>query len=125
MSRTPIAVAAAGVAFGIAGLLQSGPAESQEPASVLRAREFVLVDDRGSERASLKVEADGEAILRLRDQTGAIRVKLGANREGSGLLLNNGATEPGIHILSKSRGARLSLKDRGARARTIRAPRAR
>ena len=56
-----------------------------------------LVDGRGSVRAQLRVEPAGEVVLRLRDQDGAIRVKLGASRTGSGLLLLNEATEPGVH----------------------------
>jgi hypothetical protein len=39
--------------------------------------------------------------LRLLDRSGTIRVKLGASESGSGLLLLDGATEPGVQIIAK------------------------
>jgi hypothetical protein len=47
-----------------------------------------------------------EVVLRLLDQQGAIRVKLGAAKDGSWLLLANDATEPGIHLLAGNRRSR-------------------
>lgn len=124
-ARTLIAGAVAGLVLVLAGVVQSGSAAPEDTAAVVRTRALELVDERGLVRASLQVEADGEVIFRLRDNTGALRVKLGANRAGSGLLLANGATEPGVHILSKNRGTILSLKNVGAPRRAFRAPRAR
>ena len=49
-------------------------------------------------------------VLRLRDAGGTIRVKLGASAEGSGLVLLDDATEPGIHMLAKRAGTSLTLK---------------
>jgi hypothetical protein len=51
-------------------------------------------------------------VFRLLDQDGTIRVKLGAAREGSGLLLANDATEPGVHILADSTGSSLKLRNK-------------
>jgi hypothetical protein len=46
-----------------------------------------LVDERGQVRAALNIEADGEAVLRIRGASAAIRIMLGASEDGSGLLL--------------------------------------
>ena len=78
--------------------------------SVLRARAIELVDGRGQVRAQIKVEPNREVVLRLRDQTGAVRVKLGASRRGSGLVLLNEATEPGLHALAGASETSLSLQ---------------
>src|SRR3990172_10498667 len=80
---------------------------------VLRGRSLELVDDRGQLRARFNVEANGEVVLRLLDQQGTIRVKLGAATDGSGLLLANDATEPGIHLLAGAAGSsvRVANKD--------------
>ena len=56
----------------------------------------------------------------MRDATGTIRVKLGASEDGSGLLLANDLTEPGVHILSKSSGTSLMLQSRDGQQRVIR-----
>ena len=69
-------------------------------------------------RAQLDVEAEGEVVFRLRDSNGTIRVKLGASESGSGLVLADEATEPGVHILATRSGTSLTLQ-RGARRRVI------
>jgi hypothetical protein len=74
-------------------------AQAIEP--VLRARTLELVDAHGRVRSRLNVESDGEVIFRLFDQTGTIRVKLGAGENGSGLVLNDETTEPGVHIVAR------------------------
>jgi hypothetical protein len=40
-------------------------------------------------------------VLRLLDRLGTIRVKLGAGEHGSGLLLLDEATEPGVHMIAR------------------------
>jgi hypothetical protein len=80
--------------------LLSRPAGAKRVRSVLRARAIELVDGRRQVRAEIKVERGGEVVFRLRDEDGAIRVKLGGGREGSGLLLLNEATEPGVQALA-------------------------
>lgn len=87
--------------------------------ATLRANVIELVDGGGKVRAQLKVEDDGEAVFRLRDSNGDIRVKLGAGREGSGLLLLDGSTEPGVHLLAKSAETRLTLSSGYGRRRVI------
>jgi hypothetical protein len=82
--------------------------------SVLRIRVLELVDTNGRVRSRLNVEPEGEVVFRLFDQTGTIRVKLGAGEDGSGLVLNDETTEPGIHIL-----ARRAAKPRRAKTTSI------
>lgn len=90
-------------------LAQAESTTAQSVIPVLRAQAIELVDDQGQVRAQLNVESNGEAVFRLRDATGAIRVKLGAAEDGSGLLLIDESTEPGVHILVKPTGATLTL----------------
>lgn len=78
---------------------RASAAQAIEP--ILRARTLELVDGRGRVRSRLSVESDGEVIFRLFDQTGTIRVKLGAGGSGSGLVLNDETTEPGVHIVAR------------------------
>ena len=75
----------------------------------VRARAIELIDQNGQVRAQLDVETGGEVVLRLRDAKGHIRVKLGAGADGSGLLLLDGSTEPGIQMLAKENGASVTL----------------
>jgi hypothetical protein len=98
---------------GTAVLYEAPAAQSDrafENVSVLRAQKIELVDARGVTRARLSTEADGEVVLRLIAANGELRVKLGAANDGSGLLLANSATEPGVHVLAQGRSATLKLK---------------
>ncbi len=54
---------------------------------VLRAQLIELVDAKGQVRAQLKVEDNSEAVFRMKDAQGTIRVKLGAGADCSGLVL--------------------------------------
>jgi hypothetical protein len=100
-------------------LAQSGASATQAAPPVLRVRALELVDDHGLVRAQLNVESGGEVVFRLRDSTGAIRVKLGASEDGSGLVLLDEATEPGVHILAKRSGTSLTLAGKGGARRVI------
>lgn len=64
-------------------------------------------------------DGEREVVFRLRDAAGEVRVKMGAARDGSGLLLLDGATEPGVHLLAKSTGASLTLGNTRGRRRVI------
>lgn len=99
MNAIPIAVAttAVNLCLVVGGLTGFRSTSAQQDAPLLRGRALELVDDRGQIRARLDVESGGEVVLRLLDRRGTIRVKLGAGDDGSGLLLNNDATEPGVH----------------------------
>jgi hypothetical protein len=78
---------------------RASAAQDVEP--ILRARILELVDARGRVRSRLNVESSGEVVFRLFDQTGTIRVKLGAGEAGSGLVLIDETTEPGVHIVAR------------------------
>jgi hypothetical protein len=85
----------------------------------LRARAIELVDQQGRVRGQMNVEPNGEAVLRLRDAKGEIRVKLGADGEGSGLILLDGATEPRIHMRAKDSGTTVTLTSKAGQRRVI------
>jgi hypothetical protein len=104
--------------FGNFGLLlialflllpDSTPAVAKGVMPALRTRSLEIVDEGGEVRAQISVEPSGEVLLRLRDQEGTIRVKLGATQDGSGLVLLNDATEVGAHMLAQSTGTTLTL----------------
>jgi hypothetical protein len=88
---------------------------------VVRASAIELVDDAGLVRAQLMVTPDGETLLRMRDAKGEVRVKLGAGEDGSGLMLADQSTEPGLHVLAKRGTTMLSLTDTDGTRRVIRA----
>jgi hypothetical protein len=62
----------------------------------------------------LKYE-EGETIFRLMDMDGTIRVKLGASKDGSGLVLLNDSTEVGIQALAKEQESFLKIEAGGKR----------
>ena len=103
--------------FNLVVLLFIAAKPSQENFDKIRVKEFELVDDAGIVRAAIKVEPDGEVIFRLRDKTGTIKAKLGANEEGSGLVLLNNSTELGIQALAKKNGTKLVLNDKDGKKR--------
>lgn len=99
--------------------IQTRTAGTQGGEDVLRGTALELVDERGKIRARLDVEPGGEVVFRLLDQQGTIRVKLGAGKDGSGLLLANDATEPGVHILAKAAGSSVRVVNKDGRERVI------
>jgi hypothetical protein len=97
------------LALLLGSLLPGRAVVAQTAPSVLRARAIELVDDRGRVRAQLDVESSGEVVFRLRDGSGTVRVKLGASEEGSGLLLLDETTDPGIHMVAKRGNTSLTV----------------
>lgn len=87
-----------------------GSTHAQTPTRVLRGEAIELLDRDGQVRAALTVEPNGEAVFRLRDAKGTIRVKLGASEDGSALLLLDGSTEPGVHVLSRQTRTTFTMK---------------
>jgi hypothetical protein len=118
--RIVAALTLVNLGFVLATLVPARPTSAQTTMPVLRARVLELVDERDAIRARLNVESNGEVVFRLLDQQGTIRVKLGAAEDGSGLLLANDATEPGVHILAKAAGSSLKLADKDGRTRILR-----
>jgi hypothetical protein len=91
----------------------------QSVAPIIRARAIELVDANGQSRALLNIETNGETVFRLRDAKGTIRVKLGASEGGSGLLLLDDATNPGLHALAKKSGTTVTLFNKTGRKHVI------
>jgi hypothetical protein len=116
--RVAVALLCADLVLLLGVLLWGRSAVAQAVPSVLRTRALELVDDRGLVRAQLEVESSGEVVFRLRDATGTIRVKLGASEEGSGLVLLDEATEPGVHMLAKRAGTSVTVA-KGKQQHTI------
>lgn len=75
----------------------------------ISVREFEVLDTKGVSRASIRVEEGGDVVFRLKDQQGTIRVKLGGNTDGAGLVMLDGDTEPAVHILAKKAKASVTL----------------
>ena len=93
------------------------PTSRQAATPVLRGQAVELVDARGQVRSTLKIEPDGQVVFRLLGQDGTIRVKLGAATGGSGLVLLNDATEPGVHIIAGVSGTSLKLRNKDGHER--------
>jgi len=106
------------LAVGVS-LVHSNRLAAASTPETLRARAIELVDQHGQVRAQLNVEPTGEAVFRIRDPKGEIRVKLGAGGDGSGLVLLDGATEPAIHMLAKDAGTSVTLRSKGGQRRVI------
>ena len=120
MNRLAVALTVSNFVLLIFLLAQSRLIANQTIPQVLRVRAFQLVDENGEIRAQLNVdETNGEVIFRLLDAKGTIRVKMGASEEGSGLLLLNNLTEPGVHILANQDGTTLTLVDHNGVKRVI------
>lgn len=110
----------------VVGLATAGANAASTPATTLRAHRLELVDDVGRVRGQIHVEDGGEVVFRLRDEAGQIRVKLGDSRRGSGLVLLDDRTEPGVQLLAgvsgitNQRDTRLTLSGAAGESRTIR-----
>ncbi len=117
--RVAVGFTAANLAILLAGVAHARASRADGALPVLRGSALELVDERGRMRARLNVEAGGEVVFRLLDGTGTIRVKLGAGTEGSGLLLANDATEPGIHLVAGAEGSRVRIANKDGRERIL------
>lgn len=103
------------LALLLGALLSERPADAKTAPGVVRATAIELVDSFGRVRAQLNVESGGQVVFRLRDSNGTVRAKLGADEAGSGLLLLDAATEPGVHILATRTRTSLTLQREGRR----------
>jgi hypothetical protein len=117
--RIAVALGALNLAILVGAAVHTRTAGVQGGEGILRGRALELVDEGGKTRARINVERNGEVVFRLLDQEGTIRVKLGAGKEGSGLLLANDATEPGVHILAKATGSSIKVVNKDGRERVI------
>ena len=108
-----LALVGATALFGL--LLHDRSAEAKAVPAVVRAQTIELVGPRGRVRAQLRVEAGGQVVFRLRDASGTVRVKLGADANGSGLLLLDETTEPGVHLLATRNSTSITVQRAGKR----------
>jgi hypothetical protein len=81
----------------------------------ISVEEFEMVDSQGTRRASIKIEDGGEIVFRMMDQQGTIRVKIGGDSDGSGLVLMDNESEPAIHILAKKERKAIAITVNGTR----------
>jgi hypothetical protein len=100
-------------------MTQAKPMVAKGVEPVLRANALELVGEDGKIRARINVESDGEVVFRLTDEKGNIRVKLGASEDGSGFVLLNDSTEPGVQLLTQSTGTTLTLTSKEGQQRVI------
>jgi hypothetical protein len=119
IKRLAVTSTALTFALVLGAVLTDRVARARETPTVLRAQAIELVDGSGRVRAQLDVTSSGEVVFRLRDAKGTIRVKLGASEAGSGLLLANERTEPGVQILAQRAQTSVILQ-RGAKRRVLR-----
>lgn len=94
----------------------STPPEVQE---VVRARLIELVAADGKVVGQLHTAEDGSGNLRLRSGNGEVRVKLGASKDGSGLVLLDNNTEPGVILHAQGGGGVASLAEGGKSRRVV------
>jgi hypothetical protein len=111
--RLPILLSA----FNLLLILFIAAKPNQENFDKISVKEFELVDKTGVKRASIKTEANDEVVMKLIDKTGTIRVKLGANENGSGLVLLNNSTELGLSALTGKEGTKFVLTDKNGKKR--------
>lgn len=94
--------------FGIVG---AQPGGAQARPGVVEASGFDLVNDDGIVVAQLYVGEGGTGQIRLRDESGEVRVKMGASSDGAGLILFNAQGEPvpGVAAATDEQGAKITL----------------
>ena len=86
---------------------------------VIRAQGFELVNKQGKVVAQLYTGEQGGGNIRLRSADGTIRVKLGGNDEGSGLLLCDDRAEPAITLASNKAGTSATLAEKGKEKKVL------
>jgi hypothetical protein len=116
-TRLTLGITVVNLALLLTAFTRRDPASSGLP--VLRGSALELVDRQGHVRGRLNIEPGGDVVFRLMDQRGTIRVKLGAGTDGSGLLLANDATEPGVHMLATAKGSSVRVANKDGRERLI------
>ena len=127
LQRFLVALTAANLVLLVLLLAQGHPALGGD-SDILRGRALEIIDEQGQVRARINIEpattmpdgkASPEAVFRLADPLGRIRVKLGADQDGSGLLLANDSQLPGVHILANKKGSSLKLAHKDGRAKSF------
>jgi hypothetical protein len=132
MKSTQLTFVLTAINLVLPGMLLAGihPLQAQATPPVLRGEALEIVDRNGMVRARINIEPGGKAadgsvypesvVLRLTDPDGRIRVKLGANADGSGLVLADNTQQPGVHILADVAGSFLKVMNQDGREQTVR-----
>jgi hypothetical protein len=102
----------------LAAMAPTNPTDKVAP-SVVRAQAIELVDAEGNVRGQLYLGTDGGGNLRPRAPNGEVRVKLGANNDGSGLLLMDQTTEPVLLLAAKAADTKLTLRSKDRQPKVI------
>jgi len=114
-----LAVLACGVLWVL--MLSTGRAQAQkaaEAAKVVRAREFILEDDKGKSRLELTITDTGVA-LGIFDENGESRAALDVSKDGPALGLFGPNGNPSAMLDVGKVGPGLSLWDREGRPRVV------
>ena len=129
LQRFLVALTALNLVLLVLLLAQGHPALGEGDSDTLRGRALEIIDEQGQVRARINIEPattlpDGNAspeavVFRLADPLGRIRVKLGADQDGSGLLLANDSQLPGVHILAGGKGSSLKLANKDGREKAL------
>lgn len=102
-----------------AGLVSSAEAASPpQVQEVVRAKLIELVAPDGKVVGQLFTDEDGSANLRLRNGVGEVRVKLGASKNGSGLVLLDNKTEPSVTLHARDDGGAATIAE-GGKSRNV------
>jgi hypothetical protein len=130
--ETPILAILTAVNLGLFGYQSTRGLHPAAPPDVLRGRALEIVDQRGKVRASItllpedpKVIWKGKPypetiLLRLMTADGRPNVKLGAGKNGSGLLIAGESDPTYVQVLAEGTETTLRLKNRDGRERVIR-----
>ena len=89
-----------------------------EGEDVVRAKEFILVDENGMLRANMGVGKDGP-LLALYDEKGKPRIALSVDKEGPQLTMRDENDKPRIGMLLIDSGMGLTLRDEKGKDRAF------
>ena len=126
--RLMIALTAVNLLAVVLTWVQLRPAVADNVAPVLRGSALEIVDERGQVRAQIKIEpaatTEGKkypesAVFRLKDPEGRIRVKLGADQDGSALVLTDDSQQPGVHVLAKGTGSSVKVVNKSGKEAVV------
>jgi hypothetical protein len=130
--ETPVLAVLTAVNLGLFGYQSARGLHPATPPDVLRGRGLEIVDQRGKVRASItllpedpKVIWKGKPypetiLLRLMTADGRPNVKLGAGKNGSGLLIAGESDPTYVQVLAEGAETTLRLKNHDGRERVIR-----
>ena len=111
-----------------ANMWHTRPVAASAVPDVLRAHALEIVDDQGRVRADIKISPattiDGRpyqegVLLHMADPNGLIRAKIGADHDGSGLMLANDTQQPGVHMLAKASGNFVRVTDKNGKEQVL------